>query len=166
MLNIAIVGTGYIGLCHAAAAVASEKVRLVAVAERNETAGKDAAEKYGCKWYADTEEMLQKEDIDIVDICLPTFLHEEYALLAARYKKHILCEKPVALSAEAFDRMTAAANKAGVKMMVAQVCRFCGMRGAHDRADRRIAVCADELCAPFFNQTAHVFVHGLTVFQL
>ncbi len=124
MLNIAIIGTGYIGLCHAAAAKASEKVNLVAVAERNEEAGKKAAEEYGCKWYADTEEMLQKEDVDIVDICLPTFLHEEYALLAARYKKHVLCEKPVVLSVEAFDRMTDAVNKAGVKMMVAQVCRF------------------------------------------
>ncbi len=124
MLNVAIIGAGYIGLSHSAAATASDKVRLVAVAERNEVAGKKAAEDYGCKWYADAEEMLQKEDIDIVDICLPTFLHEEYTLLAARYKKHILCEKPVALSVEAFDRMCDAAKKAGVKMMVAQVCRF------------------------------------------
>lgn len=124
MLNVAVVGTGYIGLLHAAAVKASDKLNLVAVAERNEVAGKNAAESFGCKWYADTEEMLQKENIDIVDICLPTFLHEEYALLAARYKKHILCEKPVALSVEAFDRMTAAAKESGVKMMVAQVCRF------------------------------------------
>lgn len=124
MLNVAIIGAGYIGLSHAAAALNSEKVNLVAIAERNEAVGKKAAEDYRCKWYADAEEMLQKEDIDIVDICLPTFLHEEYALLAARYKKHILCEKPVALSVDAFDRMCDAAKKAGVKMMVAQVCRF------------------------------------------
>lgn len=124
MLNVAVIGTGYIGLLHAAAAFNSEKLNLVAVAERNEAAGRRAAEEYNCKWYADTEEMLQKEDIDIVDICLPTFLHEEYALLAARYKKHILCEKPVALSVESFDRMRDAARSAGVKMMVAQVVRF------------------------------------------
>ncbi|MBO7319732.1 MAG: Gfo/Idh/MocA family oxidoreductase [Clostridia bacterium] len=124
MLNIAIVGAGYIGLSHAAAARNSKKVNLVAIAEKNEINGKKAAEEYGCKWYADAEEMLKAEKIEIVDICLPTFLHEEYALLAAKYKKYILCEKPVALSVEAFDRMTAVANEAGVRMMVAQVCRF------------------------------------------
>lgn len=124
MVNVAVIGTGYIGLLHSEAAFKSEKLNLVAVAERNEVAGKKAAEAYNCKWYADAEEMLQKEDIDIVDICIPTFLHEEYALLAARYKKHILCEKPVALSVEVFDRMAAAAREAGVKMMVAQVVRF------------------------------------------
>ncbi len=124
MINIAVIGAGYIGLSHAAAASESQKVCLVAIAERNEDVGREAAEKYGCKWYADVEEMFQKEDIDIADICLPTFLHEEYALLAARYKKHILCEKPVALSVESFDRMTAAAKEAGVLMMVAQVVRF------------------------------------------
>ena len=124
MLNIAVIGAGYIGLMHSVAAFYSDKVNLVAIAERNEAAGKPAAEKYNCKWYADAEEMLQKEDIDIVDICLPTFLHEEYAVLAARYGKHVLCEKPVALSVEAFDRMTEAAKKSGVKMMVAQVVRF------------------------------------------
>lgn len=124
MLNVAIIGAGYIGLSHATAVLNSDKVNLVAIAEKNEVNGKKAADDYKCKWYADAEEMLQKENIDIVDICLPTFLHEEYALLAARYKKHILCEKPVALSVEAFDRMTEAAKTAGVKMMVAQVCRF------------------------------------------
>ncbi len=124
MLNIAVIGAGYIGLMHAVAAQFSEKVNLIAITERNEEVGRAAAEKYGCKWYADTEEMLKNEEIDIVDICLPTFLHEEYALLAAKYKKHILCEKPVALSVEKFDRMTAAAREAGVFMMVAQVVRF------------------------------------------
>ena len=124
MLNVAVIGAGYIGLLHAKAVKDSDKLNLVALAERNQEVGIKAADDFGCKWFADAEEMLQSEDIDIVDICLPTFLHEEYALLAARYKKHILCEKPVALSVESFDRMTEAANRAGVKMMVAQVVRF------------------------------------------
>ena len=55
--------------------------------------------------------MLQIEEVDIVDICLPTFLHEQYVLLAGRYKKHILCEKPVTLSLESMDRMLAAVKK-------------------------------------------------------
>lgn len=124
MLNIGIIGSGFIGCTHAAAVNNSEKVNLVAIADVNEEAGKKAAEDNKCKWYADAEEMLKREEIDIVDICLPTFLHEQYVLLGAKYKKNILCEKPVALSLESFDRMVSATENAGVNFMVAQVIRF------------------------------------------
>ena len=124
MLNIGIIGSGFIGCTHAAAANNSDKVNLVAIADVNEEAGKKAADDHKCKWYADAEEMLKAEDIDIVDICLPTFLHEKFVLLAAKYNKNILCEKPVALSSESFDRMRKAEEDAGVKFMVAQVIRF------------------------------------------
>lgn len=124
MLNLAIIGAGYIGSLHAQMVDLSDKVNLIAVVERSEEMGKQIAKKYGCKWYADAREMLENEEIDIVDICLPTFLHEEYALLAAEYKKHILCEKPVTLTVDSFDRMVQAAKNAGVKFMVAQSVRF------------------------------------------
>ena len=78
----------------------------------------------GCAWYADGDEMLRTAQVDAVDICLPTFLHEQYALLAAKYKKHILCEKPVTLSLEALDRMLHAAEEAGVQFAVGQAVRF------------------------------------------
>lgn len=124
MLNIGIIGSGFIGCTHATAINNSDKVNLVAIADVNEAAGKKAAEDMKCKWYADAEEMLQKEQIDIVDVCVPTFLHEKFVLLAAQYKKNVLCEKPVALNVETFDRMVAATKEAGVKFMVAQVVRF------------------------------------------
>ncbi len=127
MLNVAIIGSGYIGSLHAQMVNLSEKVNLVAIAERNEEVGKKVAKEHGCKWYADARELLESEAIDIVDICLPTFLHEEYVLLAAEYKKHVLCEKPVALSVEVFDRMVQATKNAGVKFMVAQSVRFSDM---------------------------------------
>lgn len=124
MLNAAIIGAGYIGSLHAQMINQSKKVNLVAIAERNEEVGRKAAEEHGCKWYADARELLENEDVDMVNICLPTFLHEEYVLLAAEYKKHILCEKPVTLTVESFDRMVQAAKNAGVKFMVAQSVRF------------------------------------------
>ncbi|MBQ6830436.1 MAG: Gfo/Idh/MocA family oxidoreductase [Clostridia bacterium] len=127
MLNVAIIGAGYIGSLHAQMVNESEKVNLVAIVERNEEVGKKAAKEYECKWYADAREMLENEEIDMVDVCLPTFLHEEYVLLAAEYKKHVLCEKPVALSVEVFDRMQEATKKAGVRFMVAQSVRFSDM---------------------------------------
>jgi len=101
-----------------------DNVQLVAIVDVDEKKGKKAAEEFDCKYYGDAEEMLRVEDVDIVDICLPTFLHEQYVLLAARYKKHILCEKPVTLSLESMDRMLTAVKEAGVRFMVAQVVRF------------------------------------------
>lgn len=124
MLRSAIIGTGFIGNAHATAYKNMDNAQLVAIADVDEEKGRKAAEEFDCKYYKDAEEMLQAEEVDIVDICLPTFLHEQYVLLAARYKKHILCEKPVTLSLESMDRMLAAVKEAGVRFMVAQVVRF------------------------------------------
>lgn len=124
MLRSAIIGTGFIGNAHATAYKNMDNAQLVAIVDVDEEKGRKAAEDFDCKYYKDAEEMLQAEEVDIVDICLPTFLHEQYVLLAARYKKHILCEKPVTLSLESMDRMLAAVKEAGVRFMVAQVVRF------------------------------------------
>lgn len=124
MLKTALIGTGFIGTTHAAAYKNIEDAELVAIADVNETAGKEAAEKFGAKYYHDAEEILKNEEIDVVDICLPTFLHEQYVLMAAQYKKQILCEKPFALSLESARRMIDAVSRAGVKFMIAQVIRF------------------------------------------
>lgn len=123
-MKCAVLGTGFIGSLHAATANRIDGYQLVAVADVNETAGRKAAEEYRCKYYSDAEEMFQKEDIDIVHVCLPTFLHEKYVLLAAQYKKHVLCEKPFALNSAAAQRMNEACEKAGVKLMVAQAARW------------------------------------------
>jgi len=124
MVKTGLIGTGFIGNAHAAAYDNMENAQLVAIADVNEAAGKPLAEKYGAAFYTDAEEMLKNADIDVVDICLPTFLHEQFVLLAAKYGKHIICEKPFTLSAESAERMIAAAEDAGVKFMVAQVIRF------------------------------------------
>ncbi len=124
MLNAALIGAGVIGHDHAKAYANMEGARLCAVADLDEVKGREIADKYGCAWYADAEEMLKAEQIDFVDICLPSFLHEQYALLAAKYKKHILCEKPLTLTLESADRIINAAQEAGVRFMVAQVVRF------------------------------------------
>ena len=124
MKNIAIIGSGFIGGTHAAAINASDKLNLVAIADINEEAGKKACDEHKCKYYKDAEEMLKNEEIDIVDVCLPTFLHEQFVILAAKYKKNVVCEKPITLTLESMDRMIAATKEAGVKFMVAQVIRF------------------------------------------
>lgn len=124
MLRAGIIGTGFIGNAHAEAFQNIADVELAAIADVNESAGKKAADKFGVVYYNNAEEMLKSENIDIVDVCLPTFLHEEYVLLAAKYKKHVICEKPFTLSLESAQRMVDATKKAGVKFMIAQVIRF------------------------------------------
>ena len=112
------------GRTHVTAYKAMPNAKVTAVCDLNEKQGKDLAEFTGCDWYNDGESMLNTADIDVVDICLPTFLHEQYVLLAAGHKKHVICEKPVTLSLESLDRMIAATKEAGVQFAVGQVVRF------------------------------------------
>jgi predicted dehydrogenase len=124
MKRIAIIGGGYIGKMHAAAVKKSDRLQLAAVVHSHEDAGKKFAREFGCGYYGDAGKMLAEEKVDIVDVCLPTSLHEQYVILAAEHKKHVICEKPFALSSEAARRMADACRKAGVKLMVAQVVRW------------------------------------------
>lgn len=112
------------GRTHVTAYKAMPNAKVTAVCDLNEKQGKNLAEFAGCDWYNDGESMLNTVDIDVVDICLPTFLHEQYVLLAAGHKKHVICEKPVTLSLESLDRMIAATKEAGVQFAVGQVVRF------------------------------------------
>jgi len=97
---------------------------LVGVADRDlDKAGK-LVDRHRATAYSSAEDLLDQEKVDVVDICLPTFLHKEYAVKAAREGKHILCEKPIALTTEDADEMIDTAEKAGVKFMIGQVIRF------------------------------------------
>ena len=74
--------------------------------------------------YTDFDEMIEKEKPDIVDICLPTFLHIEYSLKAIRRGINVICEKPVSLHRDDIEKVYGAAKENGVHFMIAQVLRF------------------------------------------
>ena len=78
----------------------------------------------GVKKYRDLAAVLGDHDIDAVDLCLPTFLHEDVAVAALRAGKHVLVEKPMALEGAGARRMIAEAERAGRILMGAQVLRF------------------------------------------
>ncbi len=124
MLRVGMIGSGFIGQQHASAYRSLDSVHLAAIADLNEAAGRKAAQENGCEYYADAEEMLKKEAIDFVDVCVPSFLHHSLVSLAAGYGKHILCEKPFALTSEACGQMIDECRIAGVKLMVAQCERW------------------------------------------
>jgi len=81
---------------------------------------KEAAERFGFEKYTgDWRELVSSSEVDIVDICVPNNLHAEIVIEAARAKKHILCEKPLARNAQEAKIMVEAVRQSGVKHMVA-----------------------------------------------
>ena len=76
------------------------------------------------KTYTDPGELLKDPDVDLVDICLPTFLHAEWMIEAIEAGKHVLCEKPMALHAEDCHRVLEALKGKKTRLMIAQCIRF------------------------------------------
>ena len=74
--------------------------------------------------YPSFEALLDDPTVDAVDICLPNDLHREFAVRALQAGKHVLCEKPIALTLEDADAMIAAARRAGRFLMIGHVLRF------------------------------------------
>lgn len=136
--RVAILGYGGIARSHKSGYVKlaeeGEAVKLVALCDIDENQfhktvtinlGESAPEDLSAyNLYTDFDEMLAKEDIDTVDICLPTFLHKEYAIRALKAGKNVQCEKPMALTSADCAEMIAAAKESGKKLMIGQCLRF------------------------------------------
>jgi len=121
MLNVGLAGVGHISKAHIPVWQSMENVCLSALCSRNT----QAMEPYGdVRKYTDYDTMLREEKLHIVDICVPTFLHREYAVKAMEMGCHVICEKPVSLRKEDIAKMYDAARANGVQFMVAQVLRF------------------------------------------
>ena len=74
--------------------------------------------------YTDVETLLKEEEFDMADICLPTYLHKEYAIRMLRAGKHVQSEKPMALSSQDCAEMIAVAKEEGKRLMIGQCLRF------------------------------------------
>lgn len=122
-MGFGLYGSGLVAPFHAKALQASEKAKLAAIAARNpETRAKLAAE-YGCKAYATLEEMLADPEVQAVNILTPNHVHFEAVMQCARAGRHILVEKPPAMSLREVDEMAAACQAAKVKIGVTVQCR-------------------------------------------
>jgi D-xylose 1-dehydrogenase (NADP+, D-xylono-1,5-lactone-forming) len=98
---------------------------LVAIASRNEEKARAFGEKNNIpKYYGSYEELLKDKDIDAVYIPLPNHLHAKWAIEAAKHGKHVLCEKPAALSAGQMEEVVAVCKANGVVFMEAFMYRF------------------------------------------
>ena len=121
MLKVALVGVGGISGAHIPAWNNMEDAELVALCDIRPQQMERYPEQ---RHYTDFDELLENEQIDILDICLPTYLHADFAVKALNKGIHVLCEKPISLNAEDVQRVYRAAAENGVWFMVAQVLRF------------------------------------------
>lgn len=118
-LKIGIIGAGRICGAHATSANALPETRLTAIADVDLARVRDACEKWGGAAYEDYEELLADPNVDAVVIGLPHFLHREVTVKALRAGKHVLLEKPMAMTVEECDEMIAAERESGRLLMIA-----------------------------------------------
>lgn len=126
-LRVGLIGCGGIATAHATAykRLGPDVATVVATADVvEELAERRAAELGAQHWSSDYRAVLTNPAVDAVDICLPHHLHAEVTIAAAQAGKHILVEKPMAISMGECQAMVTAAEQAGVTLMVAQVQRY------------------------------------------
>lgn len=123
-LNIGVIGLGEIGAVHCDALLQIPQAKLLAVADIDETRAKQIALQTGAQPYQNYQELLAREDIDAVIIATPDHLHKEPCIQAAKAGKHILVEKPLAMTLEDSMAILGAVEKANVKLMVGFTLRF------------------------------------------
>jgi len=136
-IRVGVIGLGFMGRAHVANYEKIPGARVVAVADADPARRQGKADvqgnievplpKLGVENYqvfADGRDLIKEADVDLVDICLPTYLHAEFAELAANAGKNVVVEKPMALDSSQAARMIEAAHRNGVQLMVAQCLRF------------------------------------------
>ncbi|MFC9712194.1 Gfo/Idh/MocA family protein [Paenibacillus sp. NPDC056933] len=118
-IKVAVFGCGAIAeRRHIPEYAANENVELVAFADPIVERAEKMAETYGGKAYSSYEELLASEEVDAVSVCTPNYLHASMSIAAANAGKHVLVEKPMAVSTEEGEQMIEAAKKNGVYLMV------------------------------------------------
>src|SRR5690554_224756 len=113
MQRIGLAGFGFIGKTHFEAYRNVPNAEVVAICTRS---NHKELEKFTGVVLSAYEDLLIREDIDVIDICIPTFLHEEYVIKAARAKKNIICEKPLTMTVESCERILDAVREEGVRL--------------------------------------------------
>lgn len=123
-VRFAVIGCGRIAPKHAESIVALPEAELVAVCDIIPEKAQAFADKYGAKPYTSYEEMLAKEDIDVVTIATSSDLHAPIGIAAAKSGKHVMVEKPMAMTLKSADELIQTCKDNGVKLEVIHQNRF------------------------------------------
>ena len=124
MTKVVLLGAGYCANVHMTAYTQIKDVEIVGIVDEVVDKAKTMAEKIGANYYTDFDEALNKEDCNLVDICIPIYKHAEFAIKAAKAGKNIFIEKPVTLSLEEANDIIKAVEENKVKAMVGHCVRF------------------------------------------
>ncbi len=125
-LNVGIIGYGWVATAHIAAINATQRAQVTAVYSSRPLDSQELSAKWGAAItaYRDLDEMLADPAIDVVSVCSYPYQHAKQVIAAARAGKHLIIEKPLALSWKDCVAMEAAVKKAGVKTCVCFECRY------------------------------------------
>ncbi len=117
-IRFGLVGCGRVAPRHVQSIRELEGAQLVAVADIVESRALRVAKENGAEAYSDFRRLLERRDLDVIDICTPSGLHAQMAIDALCAGKHVIVEKPMAMNLKDADRMIAAAQTAGRKLCV------------------------------------------------
>lgn len=124
-VGIGIIGTGFARKVQIPAFLASKNARLISVASANIENARMTADEFGVDHYTrDWQQTIRHEEVDLVCITTPPYLHREMALSALKHEKHILCEKPMAMNVAEAIEMSDAAKSVNVLALIDHELRF------------------------------------------
>jgi len=124
-MKVGIAGAGFMGEVHAQCYQKMKDVELLAVAEQNSLRLEKFVKSFSpAKTYSNIMDMIKDDEIDVVDICLPTPIHPAVSIAALQRDKNVLLEKPIALNIADARKIQNAAEASKGKFMVAHVLRF------------------------------------------
>jgi predicted dehydrogenase len=126
MVKVGLIGCGFMGGMHSVCYKALDRldVAITAVADLREEKRKAVAANFQAAVYNTGMELIEKADVDIIDICLPTYLHTDHALAAMEKGRAVFIEKPVCLTLDEGDRLLAAQKKYDSIVMIGQCIRL------------------------------------------
>jgi predicted dehydrogenase len=134
-LRVGIIGAGWPGAAHARGYKEAGGFKIVAVADLIPERRSKLLSEYGAaREYADAKDLIADKQIEAVSVCLPTFLHAPIVTAALRAGKHVLCEKPPAISSKQARQMERAAAKADKVLLYSLQRRFGGAEQAARQA--------------------------------
>ncbi len=123
-MRVGVIGTGVMGKNHARVYSEMDGIELVGIADLNQKAGKEMAEKYKCAYYSTHTELIEKGRPDAVSVCVPTSLHYTIAKDVIGSGVSLLVEKPIADNVRDARKMVDMARKAKVTLAVGHIERF------------------------------------------
>lgn len=125
MIKVGMIGCGKIAqVRHIPEYLANGHVQILGYYDRSRNRAEELANQHGGTVYPDVEALLADPEIDAVSVCTANHLHAEITIAALKAQKHVLCEKPMAVTAEECRAMVQAAKESGCCLMIAHNQRF------------------------------------------